>query len=317
MNRRAFLKSAAGAAAGVAAASVQCDETPPASRIVDTHTHFYDPLRKEGVPWPSKGTSLYRQVLPKDWLAVAASYGVKETVVVEASSWLEDNAWVLDLAAKEPSIIGFVGHLLPHDADFATQLKRFAANSIFRGIRVNHSDFLKNAESPEFRKGVSLMADLGLALDLNGSSAIHAAASKLAADVPALRVVINHVGSAGDAAHLTAEWRAGIEALGKLKNVFCKVSAMMEQTKASDTEFGKAPRDTAYYAPILDHCWAHFGEERLAYGSNWPVSDKGGAYADQFKIVNEFFTAKGRDACEKFFWKNSRAAYRWTERVGK
>lgn len=335
INRRAFLQNVTGAAVAVASSSIRCDETPPASRIVDTHTHFYDPLRKEGVPWPSKGTPLYRQVLPKDWLAVASPHGVKETVVVEASDWFQDNAWVLNLAAKEPSIIGFVGHLLPHQVrnfktltnnvdnsianslDFAAQLKRFAANPIFRGIRVNSPDFLKNVDEADFQSGVKLMADLGLALDLNGSAEAHLVAAKLAADMPALRIVINHVGSAGDAAQLTAEWRAGIAALGKQKNVFCKVSAMMEQTKASDKEFGKAPRDTAYYAPILDHCWEVFGEDRLAYGSNWPVSDKGGAYADQFKIVNEYFTAKGREVCEKFFWKNSREAYRWVERAGK
>ena len=75
-----------------------------------------------------------------------------------------------------------------------------------------------------------------------------------------------------------------------------------------------APRDTAYYQPVLDHCWECFGEDRVVYGSNWPVSEKGGTYADEFKIVSEYFTAKGSGASEKYFWKNSLAAYRWIER---
>ncbi len=315
MNRRTFLQRTTAAAAGLAASSLESAAAPVASRIVDTHTHFYDPTRKEGVPWPEKGSRLFRTVLPKDWLAVAVPHGVRETVVVEASKWIEDNAWILDLAAQEKSIVGFVGHLSPQEVDFAKHLKRFAANPIFRGIRVSGADFLDNADKAEFRSGIVLMADMGLELDLNGPTALHAPAAKLAAAVPALRIVIDHVGGAGDAAQVTAEWRAGMAALGKQKNVFCKVSALQEQTEASAKQPGTAPRDTAYYGPILDHCWQSFGEDRLVYGSNWPVCEKGGTYAEQFRVVSEYFAAKGRDACEKYFWKNSLAAYRWIERT--
>ena len=72
--------------------------------------------------------------------------------------------------------------------------------------------------------------------------------------------------------------------------------------------------DTAAYLPILDHLWQTFGPDRLIYGSNWPVSDKGAPYATVFNIVNTYFTSKGPEAREKYFWKNSLAAYRWKER---
>ncbi|MEO6787542.1 MAG: amidohydrolase family protein [Chthoniobacteraceae bacterium] len=317
MNRRTFLQRTTAAAAGLAISARDTIAAPVASRIVDTHTHFYDPTRKQGVPWPEKGSRLFRTVLPGDWLAVASPHGVRETVVIEASKWIEDNAWILDLAARERSIVGFVGHLLPQEVDFPKHLKRFAANPIFRGIRVSGADFLDHADRAEFRSGIALMADAGLQLDVNGPGPIHLPAAKLAAAVPALRIVIDHVGGAGDAAHLSDEWRKGMAALGKQKNVFCKVSALQEQTDASAKAWGNAPRDTDYYAPILDHCWSCFGEDRLVYGSNWPVSEKGGTYAEQFRIVSEYFTAKGREACEKYFWQNSRTAYRWIERAAK
>ena len=317
MNRRTFLQQTTAAAAGLATSSLHSAAASPASRIVDTHTHFYDPTRKEGVPWPDKGSPLYRTVLPKDWLAVASPHGVRETVVVEASKWLEDNAWILELAAAEKSIIGFVGHLSPHEVDFAKHLKRFAANPIFRGIRVSGAEFFENVDKTEFRRGIALMADMGLQLDVNGSTSNHLPAVRLAADVPALRIVIDHVGGVRVAADLSDEWRAGMAMLGKRKNVFCKVSALMEQTRESAIKWGNAPRDTAFYAPVLDHCWESFGEDRLVYGSNWPVCEKGGTYAEQLRIVGEYFTAKGSEACEKYFWKNSREAYRWAERTAK
>src|SRR3954463_3661175 len=75
----------------------------PKLDIIDTHTHFYDPTRPQGVPWPGKGDKkLYRPVLPSEYKQLAKPFGVVGTIVVEASPWVEDNQWLLDLAAKEP-----------------------------------------------------------------------------------------------------------------------------------------------------------------------------------------------------------------------
>ncbi len=315
MNRRTFLQQTTAVAGGLLTSPFRGTAASPATRVVDTHTHFYDPTRPDGVPWPTKGSPLFRQVLPKDWLAVASPHGVTETVVIEASRLLEDNAWILELAAAERSIVGFVGHLVPNEVDFPKHLQRFAANPLFRGIRVSQGDFLNNLDKADFRQGIALMAGMNLELDINGPPTVLAPAARLAAESPALRIVINHVGGAGDPARVSDQWREGMRAAGKQKNVFCKVSALFEQTDASGKEWGKGPRETAYYAPILDHCWECFGEDRLVYGSNWPVSEKGGTYGDQLKVVTEYFAARGTEACEKYFWKNSREAYRWVERA--
>lgn len=60
--------------------------------------------------------------------------------------------------------------------------------------------------------------------------------------------------------------------------------------------------------------WEIFGEDRLIYGSDWPHSDLWGPYPEVFRIVREYFLGKSREAQEKYFWKNSVAAYRWAKR---
>lgn len=306
MNRRRFLQTTAASALFPEIAHA----APPATRIIDTHTHFYDPTRPGGVPWPKAGSKLHRTVLPAEWLAVAAPLGVKETVIVEASPLVEDNQWILDLAAKEKCIVGFVGHLDP-GAEFAANLKRFAANPIFRGIRWSGNFLLDETKRDAVLAGAKLLAEHGLELDLNGPPAYLPHAAKLAADVPDLRVLINHLGAPGDPQALRPEWKDNIRAAAKQPNVFMKVSALVEQKQWPE---GQAPRDTAYYLPILDHLWETFGPDRLIYGSDWPVSDRGAPYEVLFKIVDEYFRAKGSEACEKYFWKNSLTAYRWIER---
>ena len=136
--------------------------------IIDTHTHFYDPHRPQGAPWPGPDNELlYRTVLPQHWRELASPHGVTGTVVVEASAWLEDNQWILDLAADDLSIVGLVGHIDPCTESFSAQLERFAANELFRGIRVgaaSFADIYKNGFADDLKK----LADLDLELDVLG-----------------------------------------------------------------------------------------------------------------------------------------------------
>lgn len=277
------------------------------TRVIDTHTHFYDPGRPQGVPWPAKNTKLFRTVMPDDWATVAAPFGVKETIVVEASEWVEDNQWVLDLAANDERLLGLVGNLDPNDPAFLTNLKRFSANPKFMGVRWRGGlvDIDKNPE--KILEGAKALADHGLELDLNGSTIMLPHALKLAEAVPDLRIVINHLGGSGDPSATKPGWDKAIAALARsCPKVFMKVSALVEQVPGKE---GGAPRDVAYYLPVLDHLWNEFGEDRLIYGSNWPVSDRGAPYEVVFGLVHEYFEGKGSAAMEKYFWKNALAAY--------
>jgi L-fuconolactonase len=104
--------------------------------IIDTHIHLFDTARPEGVPWPEKTNSvLYKPALPARYRSIATPLGITGAVVVEAGPWLEDNQWLLDIAAKDPIILGVVGNLEPGKPEFAKQLERFHRNPLFRGIR--------------------------------------------------------------------------------------------------------------------------------------------------------------------------------------
>ena len=88
------------------------------------------------MPWPPPDNKLlYRTVLPKHYKDLARPEGITGTVVVEASAWLEDNRWILDLASEDTFIMGLVGHIDPNRDEFGAELARFAAKPLFRGIR--------------------------------------------------------------------------------------------------------------------------------------------------------------------------------------
>lgn len=312
-DRRTFLRRGVLAGATLAAAPSALLAAPPARRRIDCHTHFYDPTRPEGVPWPRENSPLHRPVLPRDWHAVAAPHRITDTIVVEASPWVEDNQFLLDLAAADQHLLGVIGNLDPVSPDFAAHVKRFAADPLYRGIRVSSARAADPANAAAYHAGLRLLAEAGLVLDINGGPATAGIAAALAKEHPGLTLVINHCGNPGDpATPLPDDWRTGIASAGKQKNVFIKISALAEAVRG---EPGAAPADPAYYRPVIDPIWNAFGPDRLVYGSNWPVSDRAAPYGTVVGIVEAYFDEKGADVSDNFFADNSRAAYRWRERA--
>jgi L-fuconolactonase len=283
MRRRAFLAGSAVAAFGA---------TPS---IIDTHVHFYDPTRPQGVPWPSKSESLlYKSVLPKSYQALVEPLGVKGAVVVEASPWREDNQWVLDLAKDNPVIVALVGHLDPGTAAFRSDLRRFSKDRLFRGIRVGGSKIVMD--------DMRALADADLSLDAIGNATIVPALLALTDQVPNLRVIINHMPVE------PAGWQAGSEMreLAKRPQVYAKVSGVLKK---------ETPANMAAYKPALDEVWNLFGPDRVVYGSNWPVSDKLAPYGTVLNVVREYVATRGASDARKYFWDNSKACYKWIERT--
>jgi predicted TIM-barrel fold metal-dependent hydrolase len=280
------------------------------TKIIDTHTHFYDPTRPQGVPWPGKDDKLlFRRVLPDEFKKLVKPFGVVGTIVVEASPWVEDNQWLLELAAREPFLVGVIGRLDPRTDDFAKNLHRFARNPLFRGIRLTHSE-LKAGLKENLVERCKLLIEHNLVLDVNGGPDMPADVAWLASELPKLRIVINHAANLRiDGKEPPSSWVKGMQAAAKHPNVFCKVSALVEQTGHKP-----APQDVKYYRPVLDNLWELFGEDRLIYGSNWPVSNGAAPYETVVGIVREYFTAKRERAAAKFFLANSKTVYGWVAR---
>lgn len=319
MSRRASLVWGAIGAYGIASGVSRWDDDQPAIPIIDCHTHFYDPSRPQGVPWPDpKDTSLYRTVLPDSFKRLAQPLGIVGTVVVEASAWVEDNQWLLDLSASDPYLLGIVGRLDFASDAFPEQLMRFARNRRYRGIRVLTQELLgkitggkgtgdESQGADQRIEHCKLLAAHDLELDVNGGPETPQHVATLAARVPELRIVINHVGNLPiDGREPPQAWIEGMENAARHPNVFCKVSALVEQSRTQP-----APERVAYYAPVLDTLWRVFGEERLIFGSNWPVSDRGAPLQTVVHLVREYFLGKGERAARKFFSENARNAYRW------
>ena len=311
VSRREFLTTTGLATAGALAGCATGDDL--SAGIIDTHTHFYDPTRPQGVPWPSKDDpTLYRPVLPAEYIAMARPHGVTGTVVVEASAWVEDNQWILDIAEREPFIVGFVGHLTPGTPEFAGQLARFARNPLYRGIRIGGDLVQQALRDAGTQDDLRRLADRGLTLDVLAGPDQLPAVATLADTLRSLTIVVDHVGNVPVTAgpHPKA-WVSGLAACHYTPNVVMKISGLVEGSGRRD---GKAPTDPGFYRPVLDVVWNIFGEDRLLYASNWPVSELFASYATVQRITQDYVSGKGPTAAAKVFRKNAQRVYRCVRR---
>jgi L-fuconolactonase len=300
MRRREFLAGTAGAAFG---------QSP--IPIIDTHVHLFDTARPGGVPWPPKdNAALYKPALPARYKGIAEPLGIVGAIEVEASPIVEDNQWVLDVIKNEPVFVGTVGNLEPGTPDFRKQLDRFHRNPLFRGIRFGNlwgKDIGDELGKAEVIGDLKALTAADLTLDVaNPTPRLMDSVVKVTDRVPELRVMLDHVPQMDP-----AEASASLKELAKRPRIFVKGSSVLRRVD------GRVPEDLAFYKDRLDTLFGLFGEDRIVYGSDWPNSDNWGPYPLVLRLVREYFTAKGRTIAEKYFWRNSMAAYKWVKRSPK
>lgn len=280
--------------------------------IIDAHTHFLNPAHSSGrqatvdAPHPDTPEAYQKMVKP---------LGVRGTIVVETSPWIEDNQWILDLAARNKIIVGYVGHLKPGLPEFRPQLLRLRASSVFRGIRYGNLwgwDLARGLQQPGFVSDLKFLANAGLeldaVLDTPGFVPRLSTVMKLTDAVPNLRVVIDHLPFHFDSGPVREEYEAGLRELRDRPQIYAKVSGVLRRVD------NRVPVDLNFYRSDLDELWDALGPDRLIYGSNWPPVESLASYDIVLRVVREYFAAKGESASRKFFWDNSVHAYQWAAR---
>jgi predicted TIM-barrel fold metal-dependent hydrolase len=241
--------------------------------------------------------------MPPDYEKVARPLGITGCMVVESVWTLDDNQWALDVAAKANVVTAIVGSIgSPGAAGFGDAVDRFAQNRLFRGIRLGGvPDISKAAVMTDLMH----LADKDLVVDFNIPVGQLPALARMARAVRGLRVVVEHMAGLSNYKMLPADWMTGVQMAGQETNVYLKMSP------GSPDTYKNNGTDLDTFRPAFDHVVASFGEDRVFFGTNWPVVDE---MATTLALATKYWTAKGKPAMEKFFWQNSRTAYKWVLR---
>lgn len=275
--------------------------------IVDTHVHFWDLERPEGMAWIAKDDKvLYRSFLPKHYEAIAKANQVRAVVVVQAGQSLPDNQWNLDLIRHNRGLFaGVVGNLskVIGTDDFQATFEALCKDDRYVGYRL--SGRYQEGITEALIRDLHLTSEKGKTVDFLLGEYTLDDVSEIARRVPKLKIVLDHFGNVQlNDDPLDAEWIKKLRAVAKFPNVYCKVSALYGRVRQKP-----APSDIGFYQPVLDLVFDAFGEDRLIFGSDWPVTQSSGDYASVVKLTRAYFDAKGRRVCEKLFYRNAEKFY--------
>jgi L-fuconolactonase len=271
---------------------------------IDAHQHFwtYSPQTQAWID--DSMAVLKRDFLPQDLKKELTANSFDGSVVVQAPQTLEETRWLLELADKAPLIKGVVGWVDLKSPDVRNQLKTFAANPKFKGVR-----HVAQAEpddrfllGKEFMEGIAALAEFDLSYDILVFTKQLPAAIELARLFPQQRFVLDHMAKPEIKAGKTQPWKDLIRELAWNPNVYCKLSGMV--TEATWKEWSPW-----HMTPYLDEVFKSFGPQRLMIGSDWPVCLLAGDYGSVVKLVKGYIAEmpkKDQDAvlggtAEKFY----------------
>jgi L-fuconolactonase len=269
--------------------------------VIDSHHHFWDPRRAHYEWLTDERAAIRRPFGPDDMRPLLRAHGIDRTIVIEARSSLEETRELLALAEVTDFLAGVVGWVDltgPVAADVAA-LRSAPGGRHLAGVRhqVRAEPDAAWLLRPDVLRGLAALADAGLVYDLLVGARELPAALEAARRQPGLTIVLEHLGAPAVRAGVDPAWTDGVARLAELGNVTCKVS-------------GLAVAPAERLAPFVDRIVAWFGEDRLLFGSDWPVCLLAASYEvimDRLHAVTRGLPGAART---KLLGENARRVYR-------
>jgi L-fuconolactonase len=266
--------------------------------VVDAHLHVWD-LERSDYAWLAPGHPLHRTFTPEEAHAELEAAGIASAVLVQAEDSERDTELMLEAADRHPWITGVVGWVRLDGPTLAEeQLDRLC------GVRhLVHDDprddFLL---LPTVRRSLQRLADRGLPFDVPDAWPRHLApTADLAAALPELRIVVDHLGKPPFGSDEWGAWRATLEAVAAHPNTVAKVSGLQVPGR---------PFTVAEVRPAWEVALELFGPERLMWGSDWPITVLTGGYGHAWEVMSALVAELGPAERRRVLSGTATAVYR-------
>jgi L-fuconolactonase len=235
--------------------------------IIDAHQHYWLPSRGD-YSWLAKApTALQRPFLPTDLYAEREAAGVTYSVLVQAAPSEAETRYLFQLARLDPSVIGVVGWVDMEAPDVGARIDALIHDGagLLCGLRPMAQDMADPdwLAKPSLDHAFDCIQDCGLSFDaLVGMPQLPALCRRLRRH-PQLSVVLDHAGKPAISDGRFNQWTTWIDELAQHASLHCKLSGLL-------TLLGEPMHEDAI-EPYVADLFAHFGAERLMWGSDWPV----------------------------------------------
>ncbi len=249
--------------------------TERAALVIDSHHHLWP---AEAVPhqeWrPADDAAIRRPFEPEEFRREIAAAGVGGSILMQSVDDSEENDRLFAYAESNSFIRGVVAWApLPDPAHAATLVAGLLDRRSEGGARklagvrcLVGTDPMEWAVTDDALAVFRSLAAAGLAWDTVPITPAQVdAVRRVAAEVPELRIVIDHLASPPLTDDGWPAWRDRVSALASFDSVAMKLSVGVAVLTRWDAW------DISSLTPYLEHALESFGPERSMLASNWPV----------------------------------------------
>lgn len=247
--------------------------------IIDTHQHFWR-LARGDYGWLTAALApIFRDFTPDDLLPILKAAGVSRTIAVQAAPTVAETEFLLSLADRHDWIAGVVGWVDLVSSDAPRQIAALAGHPRLVGLRPMIQDIPDDdwILDPALGPAIASMIEHDLTFDALVLPRHLSRLQTFLSRHPGLRVVIDHCAKPGIHAGRMQPWADDMAAVAAHPNTVCKLSGLT-------TEAGPGWSAEAL-APYLEHVLGCFGQDRVLFGSDWPVMELATCYQDWVEIV--------------------------------
>jgi len=273
--------------------------------IIDSHHHFWRVERGDYHWMPETGV-LRQDYMPCDLRPLLRRAGVDRTVLVQAAQTEAETEFLLELAAETDFVAGVVGWLDFEDAGFGDKLELLRRQPKLVGVRPMLQDLHDDAYilRPRVMENLRRVEALDLPFDILTFPQHLPYVRKALEQLPRIRAVIDHISKPPVAAGRLEGWAEDMAAIARHDGIRCKLSGMVTE---ADPERWR-PADLA---PFVQHVFGAFGEDRVMFGSDWPVCLQAANYAEVLNALRLVLDPKlTADGMEKFLGRNAADFYK-------
>ena len=273
-------------------------------KILDTHHHLWD-LSLRSYKWidelpDNESIKINKNFLINDLDSLAIKNNITGTICVQAHQSEEEALWLLEIAKNSNLIKGVVCWVDLKDSNIEFSLDKYQFYDKFCGIRhVWHDE--KNEDwitDPKVITGLKILSQRQINFDFlvrpNHLKYIFEVYEKISK----LNGVIDHIAKPNIKENIFEPWAEEISELAKIDSLNCKISGMVEEMDEL--------QGISILQGYTDHIFKCFGDDKIMYGSNWPVCLSKKSYSEVLEIAK---TISNNVDSEKFFYTNGKSFY--------
>ncbi len=287
----------------------------PSRSIVDSHVHIWDTDRFP-IPWLEAIPALNKRIWIDDYFAATGDLNVEGFVYMQVEVAppyaLIEAQTIASLAEVDRRVLAIVPWAPLEEGEkariFLDQLVSISPKiTSIRRIVQGESD-PEFCLQPGFIRGNQILPEYGLTSEICCYSNQLAANVELVRQCPGTEFILNHIAKPNISGNEFEPWATQMTELANLGNVVCKISGATTEADVQNWTLEDI-------RPYVEHALAAFGEDKVLFGSDWPVVTQAASYTRWVETVDEITRNFSEEQKNKLWKQNAVRFYRLEDEV--